>query len=151
MEYDNQITINKPVDEVIEKFQDPECLKHWQPGLQKMELVSGEEGKAGSVYNIHFKMGKRDVVMKETILQINLPEIFEATYEAKNVWNKESVRFEKKGDNETIYHAHSIFKFSGFMKIIGLFFPKAFKKQSCKYMENFKAFVEDGKSVLENQ
>jgi hypothetical protein len=34
------------------------------------------------------------------------------------------------------------FQFSGFMKLIGMFMPGAFKKQSCKYMNAFKEFAE---------
>jgi hypothetical protein len=33
------------------------------------------------------------------------------------------------------------------MKLFGWFMPAAFKKQSWKYMEDFKAFVEKGESV----
>lgn len=149
MQYTNTITIHKPIDEVVRKFTDEDALKHWQPGLQKMEHISGEKGKAGSVYRLYFQLGKREVIMTETILTMNLPEKFEATYEAKGVWNKEQASFEKVGDDTTIYHGNSKFKFSGFMKIVGWIFPGAFKKQSLKYLENFKAFVEEGKSVLE--
>ena len=35
------------------------------------------------------------------------------------------------------------FRFKGFMKIIGLLMPGAFKKQSKKYLEDFKYFVEN--------
>jgi hypothetical protein len=34
------------------------------------------------------------------------------------------------------------------MKLLGVLMPGAFKKQSMEYMNNFKAFVEEGKSVL---
>jgi hypothetical protein len=34
------------------------------------------------------------------------------------------------------------FQFKGFMKIIGFLFPGAFKKQSLKYLVDFKQFAE---------
>ncbi|MEO2058942.1 MAG: SRPBCC family protein, partial [Mesonia sp.] len=44
--------------------------------------------------------------------------------------------------------SESEFQFSSFaMKVMGFLMPGAFKKQSLKYMKDFKAFVEDGKSV----
>ncbi|WP_337251640.1 hypothetical protein [Maribacter halichondriae] len=40
------------------------------------------------------------------------------------------------------------FQFEGFMmKTMGFLMPGAFKKQSKKYMEDFKAFAEEGVSV----
>ena len=41
MKYTVSNTINKPLDEVIEKFKDPEGVKHWMEGLQRIEHISG--------------------------------------------------------------------------------------------------------------
>ena len=55
-----------------------------------------------------------------------------------NVKNK----FIKLSDNKTGNITEQEFKFKGFMKLIGFLMPGAFKKQSIKYLEDFKNFAE---------
>ncbi len=37
MKYTVELEIDKPLQEVVEKFQDPESLKHWQKGFDRIE------------------------------------------------------------------------------------------------------------------
>lgn len=147
MKYQHEITINRPRIEVIEKFSDPDNLEHWQRGFIFMKPINGELGAEGSQNLLKYRMGKREIEMTETILKNNLPLEYSATYEAKGVYNFQINRFNETPQNSTIWITDNEFKFSGFMKLFGWFMPGAFKKQSWKYMEDFKAFVEDGKSV----
>lgn len=147
MKYTTEITIERPREEVIEKFKDPESLKHWQRGFIFMKPQSGELGAEGSTNLLKYKMGKREIEMTETITLNNLPEEFHATYEAKGVFNIQENFFETTPGNHTKWISHSEFRFSGFMKLIGWFMPGAFKKQSYQFMEDFKNFVEKGESV----
>jgi len=148
MKYQQEITINKPRNEVVEKFSDPDNMEHWQRGFIFMKPINGELGAEGSQNLLKYDMGKREVEMTETILKNNLPYEFSATYDAKGVYNSQVNKFNETPENHTIWITDSEFKFSGFMKFIGWFMPGAFKKQSYKFMQDFKAFVEDGKSVL---
>ncbi|WP_300439541.1 SRPBCC family protein [Christiangramia sp.] len=147
MKYQQQITINRPRNEVIEKFSKPENIEHWQRGFIFMKPINGELGANGSQNLLKYKIGKREIEMTETILKNNLPQEFSATYEAKGVYNFQKNRFNETPENNTHWIADNEFKFSGFMKLFGWFIPGAFKKQSKQYMDDFKAFVEDGKSV----
>ncbi len=149
MKYQQEITINKPRKEVVAKFSDPENMKHWQRGFIFMKPINGELGKEGSQNLLKYDMGKRQIEMTETILKNNLPDEFSATYEAKGVYNYQVNRFSPTLEKSTLWIAENEFQFSGFMKLFGWFMPGAFKKQSKKYMEDFKAFVEEGKSVLD--
>lgn len=147
MKYTTEISINAPRNEVVEKFSNPDNMKHWQRGFIFMKPLTGTSGKEGSQNLLKYKMGKREVEMKETILKNELPAAFSATYEAKGVYNIQNNRFIENGEDQTKWISENEFRFSGFMKIFGWLMPGAFKKQSYKYMEDFKAFVEDGKSV----
>ena len=82
--------------------------------------------------------------MIETIRERDLPRIFSATYEAKGVFNEVRNEFTVVDAYRTLYRTHTQFRFSGFMKIIGLLMPGAFRKQSQKFLEDFKAFAEKG-------
>ena len=143
MKYTCEIIIDKPLDEVIALFDNPENLKEWQPGLIELEHLSGEPGLPGAKARLKYNMGNRDVEMIETILTRNLPEEFSGTYEAKNVYNIVKNTFEAVGESKTKWTAFQEFKLYSFMKLFGWFMPGSFKKQSMKYMEYFKEFAEN--------
>lgn len=143
MKYTQSIEIMLPRAKVIELFDNPENLKHWQPGFISYEHLSGEYGMPGSKTHLKYKMGKREVEMIETIIVRKLPDEFSGTYEAKGVWNKIKNTFLEKDPGTTIWKAENEFKFKGFMKIMATLLPSAFKKQSFKYMKFFKEFAEN--------
>lgn len=142
MKYTNEVIIKKPIDEVIELFDNVENMYQWQPELQSFETFEGIEGKEGAKSRLKYKMGSRDVEMIETILVKNLPKEFSGTYEAKGVFNEIKNSFIKIDDNTTKWVSENVFHFSGFMKLMAFFMPGAFKKQSQKYLDLFKEFVE---------
>ena len=145
MNYTQEIKIDRPIDEVVALFDNPDNLYKWMEGLQSYEHLSGVPGQPGAKAKLEFKMGKREIKMIETITQNNLPEIFSATYEAKGVFNIIRNKFVELPGDHTKYITENEFRFKGFMKIIGLLMPGAFKKQSWKYMLAFKKFAEDQK------
>lgn len=142
MRYTIETIIAQPIEKVIELFENPDNLAKWQPGFVGIEHISGEAGKAGAISKLTYLMGKRKIEMKETILENTLPNKFIAIYEAKGVWNKIANEFEAINTNSTKYSTQNEFVFKGFMKLISWLMPSAFKKQSCKYQEQFKAFAE---------
>lgn len=141
MKYSNEIEINLPRKTVVDLFDNPDNMPKWQEGFISFEPISGEPGKKGSKSKLKYKMGKREIEMVETITKNALPDEFNGTYEAKNVFNIISNKFIDQG-NTTKWIAENEFQFSGFMKLMGLFMPGAFKKQSLKYMKDFKKFAE---------
>lgn len=147
MKYTAEITIELPREEVLQKFDDPANLKHWQRGLISFEPVSGTPGEEGAKSRLVYKMGKREIEMTETITKKNLPEEFHGTYEAKGVYSVQENFFEETPQNTTRWIAHVEFRFSGFMKLMGWFMPGAFKKQTYQYIQDFKAYAETGKKV----
>ena len=142
MKYTTEVEINKPIDRVVELFDNPGNLKEWMDGLQSFQHLSGTPGQPGAKSLLKFKMGKREIEMIETIKVRNLPHEFSGTYEAKGVYNVVTNRFVPLAENRTKYITEQEFQFSGFMKIIGWLMPGAFKKQSMKYANDFKNFVE---------
>lgn len=147
MRYTSEITINRPVDVVTRLFDDPKNLYAWMDGLQSFELLSGEQGQPGAKAKLVYQMGKRRIEMIETITERNLPDIFAGTYDADGVHNIVVNRFIALPDGNTRYITENEFQFKGFMRIIAFLMPGAFKKQSFKYLEQFKAFVENYKEA----
>lgn len=148
MKYIIEIIIDLPRDQFIKKLDNPENMKHWQQGLLMYDEISGTPGKEGAVMELQYKMGKRKLVLIETIIRRNLPYEFHATYDTKGVHNIQKNYFKEVDEQTTKWIMEAEFKFSGFtMKALAFVMPGAFKKQSRKYLEDFKAFAEQGKSV----
>ncbi len=142
MKYSLEIVINRPVARVIELFDNPDNMKKWMEGLQSFEPLSGTPGQPGAKSRLKFKMGKREIELIETITVRNLPYEFSGTYEMKGVFNIVKNKFIALSDNKTKYVTEHEFQLQGFMKIMGFLMPGAFKKQSLKYLTDFKNFVE---------
>ena len=150
MQYTVEIDIDLPRSRVIELFDSTENLYMWQKGLQRFESISGEPGQPGAKSKMVYKMGKRNMELVETITKRDLPDEFHCTYETKGVFNVVTNRFSEAGPDKTRWESENEFRFSGFMKVIGLLMKGAFPKQSLQYMQDFKAFAEDGKDVRES-
>jgi carbon monoxide dehydrogenase subunit G len=127
MKYTCSVDIARPIDTVINLFDNPDNLKHWQPGLLSFEHLSGDPGTPGATSKLHYKMGKREIEMIETVIARDLPSNFSGTYEANGVKNIVRNEFIPIDENNTRYITHQEFQFSGFMKLMGWFMPGAFK------------------------
>ena len=151
MKYSTEIQVALPRAKFMEKFDSAENMKHWQKGLKSYKYLDGEPGKEGSQMELQYQMGKRDLVMVETILKSNFPYEFHATYDAKGVHNIQKNFFKEIDENNTLWVTESEFQFSGlFMKLIGFLMPGAFKKQTLEYLKSFKAFAEEGITVSDS-
>jgi hypothetical protein len=117
-------------------------MKKWMEGLQSFEHISGTPGQVGAKSRLKFKMGKREMEMIETITVKDLPREFSGTYEMNGVFNSVKNKFVALSDNPTKHISEQEFQFKGFMKLFGLLMPGMFKKQSMKYLRDFKNFAE---------
>ena len=145
MKYTTELKINLPRTRVIELFDSNENMFKWQKNLVSFDHLGGDPGKEGAKSNLKYKMGKREVEMVETITKMNLPDEFSGTYEAKGVWNFQQNFFKETQDGLTNWISISEFKCKGWMAILCWLMPGAFKKQTLKFMNEFKDFAENEK------
>lgn len=152
MKYTCEMSINLPREEVIKKLDNPENMKHWQRGLVGYEFLSGTPGSEGAKMKLEYKMGKREMVLTETIIKNKFPEEFHATYDTKGVHNIQYNYFHPTENNTTKWVSEAEFHFKGLgMKLMSWLMPSAFKKQSMTYLKDFKNFAENGTSVLDSK
>jgi uncharacterized protein YndB with AHSA1/START domain len=145
MKYTCEISIDRPVNEVIELFDNPDNMGEWMPGLLSFEPVSGTPGQPGARSKLRFKMGNREIEMLETITVRRLPDEFSGTYDAPGVHNIVKNSFYPTADGGTRWVTHNEFQFTSLMmKLMGFFMPGAFRKESEKHLESFKRFAEGG-------
>jgi hypothetical protein len=137
-----EITIDLPRKKVIELFDNPDNMKHWQPGLVSFEHLNGVPGEVGAKSAIKYEMAKRTIDMIETVVKRDLPDEFSGSYETKGGWNEVKNYFSEIHENTTLWRSHNEFRCSGFMKLMTKLMPGTFKKQSLKFMKDFKTFAE---------
>lgn len=143
LKYTEQLTIAQPRARVIELFNDSNNLTKWMAGLQSLKHLEGTPGELGAKSRIIVQMGKREMVMTETLTKHNLPTELNFHYNCDGVHNDVRNQFVELSENETVWETINIFKFDRFfMKIMGKFMPFGFRKQTRKHMESFKAFAE---------
>ena len=134
MKYTNQIIIELPREEVIYKLDNPDNMKHWQQGLLSYKVLKGTPGQNGAKMELAYKMGKRNMSLTETIIKNDFPKAFHASYDTKGVHNIQKNYFEILEEKKTRWTSE-----------------KMFKKQSLKYLNDFKNFAEKGISVSNKQ
>jgi uncharacterized protein YndB with AHSA1/START domain len=148
MKYTCEIEINRPVSKVVELFDDPGNMSEWMPGLLSFDPISGKPGQPGARSKLRFRMGKREIEMVETVTVRKLPEEFSGTYDAPGVHNIVKNSFYSTADGGTRWVTHNEFQFTSLMmKLMGLFAPGSFKKESLKHLEAFKRFAESAEEV----
>jgi hypothetical protein len=150
MKYTTEIIINKPRQEIIDAFENSSLLPHWQRGLKRSKLISGKDGEVNSKRKLYITIEGQSIKMTETIIKKNLPEEWHGDYTSKGMQSIQKNYFEDINENRTKWTSCSEFKFSGFMKVISKLLPDIFKKRSVLVQKDFKAFIEEGKSVKTN-
>lgn len=89
-----------------------------------------------------FKMGGGEMALEEKVELNNLPDEYIVIYEGDGVWNRIRHLFVGLPDGRTRYENDTFFRFKGLMAILSIFMKGSFKKQTLKYQEDFRRFVE---------
>jgi len=144
MRFSFSIDIDKPRTMVVRYFQNPQYLAEWQDGFDKNELVSWTEGQDGAISKMYYKMGKREMVLTETITANRLPETFETHYHHKFMDNTMKCTFAEVSENQTKFTGEFEYtRISWFLpRLIAILLPSMYKKQGEKWFGNFKEFLE---------
>lgn len=141
MNYTVETRIEKPMDEVVRLYNDPSYYATWMPGIQRYRITAGRYREAGSKAIFSFKMEGREFNIEETVLKNEGNKIV-AEYLAKGTRNTQTTMFVEIDAESTRYTVNESFHLKGFMKVIGLLMPGAFKKQTQRFVTAFKNFAE---------
>ena len=148
MKYTTEITIELPRGEVIKKMDKVDNMRHWQRGLVSVEHISGTPTAFGAKIKLNYLFGKRKMELIETVTKNNFPDEFHATYNTKGMHNIQKNFFKETVQGYTRWISESEFLPTNFaMRAMTFLMPRTFKKQSLRYMTDFKDFAEKGTSV----
>ena len=144
MKYTCTVEIDLPIEKTAQLWNDEAYFSSWQDGFQSIELLSGEKDTIGAKSRILID-GKQKMELIETIQLCNLPKEKKALYEHIHMTNTQHTQFEKINSIKTKFTSTVEYtKFNGFMiKVMAKLFPGMFKKQSQKWMDQFKTFAEN--------
>lgn len=143
MKYTVSNTINSSLEKVHQKFIEPDGALNWMEGLQRIEHLSGTLGEVGAKSDFYSVYKNKEMKISETILEQNLPHQIKFGYESPMGYNEVELLFEELNENTVKQTNNSYFALKGFMKVMGFFMKSMFKKQSLKYMNGFKNYVEN--------
>ena len=143
MKYTVSTEINAPMEKVVELFDNPDNYKYWQKGLQSIKYLEGKPCHPGAKSELTFLIGKKNMVITEVVKTRNLPEEYETTFNTDLMFNVVKTRIKSKDANTTLFITDQEINCIGWFKLTGWLFPKMFKKQSAKYLADFKEFVEN--------
>ena len=144
MKFKGSKKINKPRNEVVEIFKNPEYLKEYQDGFIRKDLKSGNSGEDGAVSKMYYEYSGREMELTETITSNKLPDTFESFYHHKHMDNTMKCTFTEIDDYKTLYeYEYEYIRMSWVMpRLIAILFPSVYRKQGEKWMKQFKEFVE---------
>ena len=149
MRYTIIIEINVPIKTCYAILDNHKNMKHWQAGLQSYEHLSGDPGTVGAKMKLNYLIGKRIMSLTETITHVEKDKAYHFNFDAKGMHNIQENYFEALDENTTQWTSKNEFAATNFaMRIMTLLMPKAFKKQSHKYLNDFKNFAENGTSLI---
>jgi hypothetical protein len=144
MKFTCSVEIDLPVEKVVELFDNPKNLIEWQDGFVAIEPISGAPGEPGSKSRMIYIIRDREMEIIETIKVKNLPTEMTGVYEHIHMVNTMTTRFKEIAPGKTKYEAEIEYtQFNGFVpKMMAFFMPGLFKKQTQKWLNQFKTFAE---------
>lgn len=140
--YKNQVTINKPINEVFETFNNSENIKKWIPEIKSFDAINENIGKTGSTYKIVIDANGQEITMTEKVMAFVPNEKVTLFFDAENMLKKDDYIFTEKEGITTITLNASCQSDSYLMACMFPYFKGTFKAQNQMYLDNFKAYIE---------
>ena len=137
------VIINRPIKEVWAFFKNPDTLKLWLGGLQRLEHISGTPGTVGAKAKHYFLEKGKELVMEEEILEEIPEKKFVGTLSSPMMVNTVTNYFNDLGNSQTEYSLSSDTQFKGFFwKQIGPLMKSEFKKRQENDLQRLKQVLE---------
>ena len=140
--FEHHTTIRLPIRDVFHLYTDPDHMPAWQPGLVDIEDAGGPAGRPGGIRKLRYQLGRRKMVMTETILHLEAPRQYHVQYALKGLRQIVRHQFDSIAPNETKWTTVSEFHFRGMMWLIGGYMRTGLETQSRTLMQNFKGYAE---------
>lgn len=141
--YENNITINAPVEEVWEVFTDPGKLDQWLYGVTEVEKLQGEPLSPGSKFRLIFDIDGNQFAITEEVTGFEPTYLFAFNMESTTLNSEVDITFSPIDSVTTQLNAITVAEGNGvFWKPIVSFSGSLMRQQSQISYENLKMLVE---------
>jgi hypothetical protein len=158
VKYTVSIEVALPRETVARLLADPAHLPKWLRGMVVHEPVSGMHGQVGTVSRVVLQMGQQEMECTETITRREPADLhgipservvhFDREIVAEGMWSAARERLTETGPETTLWASENEYRFSSLpMRFMAPLMRGAFRKQSRRHMQDFKAFAEQGTDV----
>jgi hypothetical protein len=143
MDYTRGVVVSGERDAIAGLFVDTSTWSEWQTGLLSIDVIEGAPPQTGARSRLTFRRGRNGaMVMTETIERSALPDEWSVVYEVSGVHNRCETRFTARDAGTTLIEQRNVFRFTGFMRVVGLLFGRSFPVESQRSLEAFRDFAE---------
>jgi len=142
LKFRSEIEIEKPIDEVVELFNDPDNTLKWLEGLRSVKHLSGEPRQAGAKSEVVMDSAAGRMLITETIVNNNLPEAYIIRYEGLGYVSYSNYQFEELGAANTLFIIQQDVELRGALKLAGGLVRGTVKRQINRSTVCFKNFAE---------
>lgn len=143
MKFTSSVEIEKPLDELIQLIQDPECTLQWLEGLRSVEHVSGEFRQAGAKSKVVMDSAAGIMHITETVLSNDLPDEYRIRYDGQGYVSYSNYHFDVLGDNLTKFTMTQEVELKGALRLMKGIVRGKVRKQLQRSAESFKRFAEN--------
>ncbi|MDO6676117.1 SRPBCC family protein [Tenacibaculum sp. 1_MG-2023] len=136
--YTNEVSVDKPVNEVFVDFQNVELMKQWMPEVKSLETLEEKPNKIGSTYKVKIENKGRLITITQQVLEYENNKRFTIGYDAENMLKTDDYEFISEGNKTKILQTTTCTSDSYVMSCLFPYFKGALKKMSQQYLDNFK-------------
>src|SRR5215467_1056458 len=111
---ESKVVINRPAKTVWDFLNNPDNLKLWIAGFQKVEPISGTPGTIGAKAKHYFKEKGKNIVLDEEITEVIPGKKFASTLSSSMMINTVNSYFSELAIDQTEYTLSSEIEFTGF-------------------------------------
>jgi len=142
LRFRSEIEIEKPIDEVVQLFDNPDNTLKWLEGLRSVKHISGERRQSGAKSKVVMDSAAGRMLITETIINNNLPEEYIIRYDGMGYVSYSNYQFEKLSDANTLFIIQQDVELKGALKLAGGLVRGTVKRQLNRSTECFKVFAE---------
>ena len=142
VEYTTEVTVNEPIEEVWQKYNDLNTLSEWIPEVISIKPIKETPNTVGSQYEMVVESGGSSITMVETITAFKEMEEVGLSFDAGNMIKNDIVYFSGDSLSTTIKGNHTCKGNNAFNRSLFAFFKGMFTDIDQTYMNQFKAWAE---------
>lgn len=137
-----QLDIDADRETVWAAFDNPDYRRRWQPGLRRVEHLSGEQGQPGAVVKYTFDDGSRNPEMTERVTERRQPDFIATQSRDSHASTTTVNHFERLSADRTRWVVYANYTSRGFLRFVAPLFKRSILRGIEESMQRFKLMVE---------